>query len=97
MTLFTGNITDVLLGYGTAIYRYPPASSNVDSANMIINPSFEFAANVGSADGLTKKKEKRRRTRRRRRRRRRRRGGEQEEEQEEEEGRQTDRQTDRFS
>lgn len=55
VSVVAGVLHDVLLGYGTALYRYPPvpwgSGRVLTASNGIINPSFELAANVGSPDG----------------------------------------------
>ena len=54
-SVVAGTLHDVLLGYGTAAYRFPPTNWSggglVSGHNGILNPSFEFAANTGSPDG----------------------------------------------
>ena len=49
-----GKLQDVLMGYGTAAYRFPPTNwsggGDVTAYNQILNPSYEYAANTGSPD-----------------------------------------------
>eukprot|EP01046_Picozoa_sp_COSAG06_P003896 COSAG06_NODE_156_length_21863_cov_29.245405_9_plen_445_part_00 len=55
VSVMAGKVTDVLLGYGTAAYRFPPTKWSggglLHAANGIINPSFEYIASTGSPDG----------------------------------------------
>ena len=55
VSVVDGVLHDVLLGYGTAFYRFPPvpwgSGDTATAHNLVINPSFELAANVGSPDG----------------------------------------------
>jgi hypothetical protein len=63
----TGAVTDALLGLGTAAYRLnllpgtgqapmqqplQPPQPQLNPANMVVNPSFEQAYNIGSPDGM---------------------------------------------
>ena len=58
----SGALSDLLLGYGTAAFRLPlnawepQQAVHVEIAqqrNLVVNPSFEQAGNVGSPDGYT--------------------------------------------
>eukprot|EP01052_Picozoa_sp_SAG31_P033001 SAG31_NODE_3677_length_3996_cov_5.686939_3_plen_451_part_00 len=55
ISVVAGELHDVLLGYGTVAYRFPPTSWSAGGAvtarNGILNPSYEYAANIGSPDG----------------------------------------------
>ena len=55
VTITNGVLHDMLLGYGTAAYRFPPVNWTgggvVTGPNGILNPSFEYIANTGSPDG----------------------------------------------
>merc|ERR1711964_370251 len=55
VSVVAGRLQDMLPGYGTAAYRFPPTKWSgggvVTGHNGILNPSYEYAANVGSPDG----------------------------------------------